>query len=299
MCPWPRIQGAMMDDQTITVAYREWRGEPRGKHRRRREMAEKADAAIATTRAAGVAGGPRSPLIPLPGLASGVGGPIPAKETLGDCIDCHACVNVCPMGIDIRDGQQLACITCALCIDACDEVMDKVDKPRGLIGYVTLADGERERAGADPVPVWRRIVRPRVMLYTVLWSGIGVALVVALLLRTDMTIAVDPVRNPINVTLSDGSIRNAYAVRLRNMTGYDRDFRLSVEAADALTMTLEGATGTTVTVPANETLNQRVYLTSAPGSPASATASMPIEVVATDAAGVGEAREPSVFHGKQ
>ena len=177
--------------------------------------------------------------------------------------------------------------------------MDKVDKPRGLIGYVTLADGERERAGADPVPVWRRIVRPRVMLYTVLWSGIGVALVVALLLRTDMTIAVDPVRNPINVTLSDGSIRNAYAVRLRNMTGYDRDFRLSVEAADALSMTLEGATGTTVTVPANETLNQRVYLTSAPGSPASATASMPIEVVATDAAGVGEAREPSVFHGKQ
>ena len=77
------------------------------------------------------------------------------------------------MGIDIRGGQQLACITCALCIDACDDVMDKVGKPRGLIGYVTLADGERERAGDRDVPVWRRIVRPRVPLYTALWSLIG------------------------------------------------------------------------------------------------------------------------------
>jgi polyferredoxin len=299
MCPWPRIQGAMMDDQTITVAYREWRGEPRGKHRRRREIAERAETAIATTRAAGDVELPRSPKIPLPGRASGVGGAIPAKDDLGDCIDCSACVNVCPMGIDIRDGQQLACITCALCIDACDEVMDKIGKPRRLIGYVTLADGERERAGAAPVPVWRRIVRPRVMLYTVLWAGIGVALVVALFLRTDMSIAVDPVRNPINVTLSDGSVRNAYAVRLRNMTGFDRDFRLSVEAADPLALSLEAANGTTVTVPANETLNQRVYLTSDPGSAASATPSLTVEFLASDAASGREVRERSVFHGKQ
>ncbi len=300
MCPWPRIQGAMMDDQTMTVAYREWRGEPRGKGRRRREAAETADTAIVTTRAAaGVREGTRSPNLPLPGVPSGVGGPIPAKDTLGDCIDCYACVNVCPMGIDIRDGQQLACITCALCIDACNEVMDKVGSPRGLIGYVTLADGEREREGAAPVPVWRRIVRPRVMLYTVLWAGIGVGLAAALLLRTDMGVAVDPVRNPINVTLSDGSIRNAYTVRLRNMTGYDRDFRLSVEAADPVALALEGTAADTVTVPANQTLSQRLYLTSAPGSAASATATMPIEVVATDAAGGREAREPSVFHGNQ
>ena len=146
MCPWPRIQAAMMDEQTLTVAYREWRGEPRGKGTRRRAVAEQAEAEI---RAAGPKIGGRSPNDQLPGLPRGVGGPIPAKEGYGDCIDCNACVNVCPMGIDIRDGQQLACITCALCIDACDEVMEKIGKPRGLIDYITLADGERERAGAD------------------------------------------------------------------------------------------------------------------------------------------------------
>ena len=87
------------------------------------------------------------------------------------------------------------------------------------------------------------ILRPRVLLYTVLWSGIGVALVAALVLRTDMSVAVDPVRNPINVTLSDGSIRNAYELRLRNMTGYDRDFRLSAVADAPLALELQGAAG--------------------------------------------------------
>jgi cytochrome c oxidase accessory protein FixG len=101
MCPWPRIQAAMMDEDTITVAYREWRGEPRGKGKDR--------------------------------------------ENLGDCIDCNACVNVCPMGIDIRDGQQLECITCALCIDACDDIMAKIGKPRGLIDYMALTDEARAR----------------------------------------------------------------------------------------------------------------------------------------------------------
>ena len=258
MCPWPRIQAAMMDEETITVAYRDWRGEPRGKHRKAAGAAE-----------------------------------------LGDCIDCSACVNVCPMGIDIRDGQQLACITCALCIDACDDVMDKVGKPRGLIGYVTLADGERERGGAAPVPVWRRVLRPRVILYTVLWAGIGVALVGALLLRTDMSMSVEPVRNPINVILSDGSIRNAYELRLRNMTGYDRDFRLSAAAEAPLALELQGLPGLTVTVPANETLRQRVYLTSTPDSPAGAQALMPVELVAEDAGSGRRASEATIFHGRQ
>lgn len=255
MCPWPRIQAAMMDEETITVAYRDFRGEPRGKHQKRAETAH------------------------------------------GDCIDCHACVNVCPTGIDIRDGQQLACITCALCIDACDDVMDKIGKPRGLIDYITLNEGERERAGQAPKPVWHSIFRPRVILYTLLWSGIGLGLIAALVLRSDMGIAVEPVRNPINVVLSDGSIRNAYELRLRNMTGYDRDFTLSATAETPLTLELQGRPGLTVTVPANQTLRQRVYLTSAPDSPANTRPMMPVDIVAEDQ--TGRVSENTIFHGRQ
>ena len=101
MCPWPRIQAAMLDEHSLTVTYNDWRGEPRSRH------AKKAAAAGAS---------------------------------VGDCVDCNACVAVCPMGIDIRDGQQLECITCALCIDACDGVMDKLGRERGLISYATLSD---------------------------------------------------------------------------------------------------------------------------------------------------------------
>ena len=149
------------------------------------------------------------------------------------------------------------------------------------------------------MPVWRRILRPRVILYTVLWAGIGVALVGALVLRTDMSMSVEPVSNPINVILSDGSIRNAYELRLRNMTGYDREFRLSAAAEAPLALELQGLPGLTVTVPANETLRQRVYLTSTPDSPASAEALTPVELVAEDAGSGRQAREATVFHGRQ
>ncbi len=147
-CPWPRIQAAMMDEDTITVAYREWRGEPRGKGKRTNDT------------------------------------------ELGDCIDCMACVNVCPMGIDIRDGQQLECITCALCIDACDEMMEKVGKPRGLIDYMALSDEASERSGNAPKNIWKHILRPRTILYTTLWSLVGIGLVVALFMRSDIDLTV-------------------------------------------------------------------------------------------------------------
>jgi cytochrome c oxidase accessory protein FixG len=256
MCPWPRIQAAMMDESTITVGYRDWRGEPRGKHRK----------------AAGA-------------------------ERLGDCIDCSACVNVCPTGVDIRDGQQLGCITCALCIDACDEVMDRTGRPRGLIGYLTLADGERERAGAAPAAAWRRVLRPRVLLYGLLWSGAGLAMLAALLVRTDLDLSVEPVRNPLFVTLSDGAIRNTYELRLRNMTGYDRALALSAAAADPLALELQGLAGDRVTVPANQTLRQRVYLTAAADAAASGADITAVEIVATDPANGATARADTVFRG--
>ena len=195
-CPWPRIQAAMMDEDTITVGYREWRGEPRGRGKKR--------------------------------------------EGLGDCIDCNACVNVCPMGIDIRDGQQMECITCALCIDACDEMMDKIGKPRGLVDYLALSDEENERAGQPPKNIWKHVFRPRTILYTSLWSLVGVGLLFALFIRSDIDMTVAPVRNPTYVTMSDGSIRNTYDVRLRNKHGEDRPFHLTISGDLTMRIQLEG-----------------------------------------------------------
>ncbi|TCS67560.1 cytochrome c oxidase accessory protein FixG [Primorskyibacter sedentarius] len=224
-CPWPRIQAAMMDEDTLTVGYREWRGEPRGKLKK---------------------------------------GKLDANQ--GDCIDCMACVNVCPMGIDIRDGQQLECITCALCIDACDDVMAKIGKPRGLIDYLAASDETSERAGNEPRPVWRHIFRPRTIMYTTLWSLVGLGLVFALFIRPDVEMNVAPVRNPTFVTLSDGSIRNTYDVRLLNKHGDDRPFRITVAGDPALRVQLEGTPYESVTVPADSNYLQRVYVIAPPDS---------------------------------
>ncbi|WP_213685400.1 cytochrome c oxidase accessory protein CcoG [Roseicyclus sp.] len=222
MCPWPRIQAAMMDEHSITVAYRDWRGEPRAKGKER--------------------------------------------DGAGDCIDCNACVNVCPTGIDIRDGQQLECITCALCIDACDDIMAKVGKPRGLIDYMALTDEANERAGKPKVSVWKHIFRLRTIIYTALWSGIGIGLVFLLFVRADIDMTVAPVRNPQFVTLSDGSIRNTYDVRIRNMSHDDSDFAISLVSDAPLEVTLEGQPGQSVNVALNSTHLQRVYVTAPAGS---------------------------------
>ncbi len=258
MCPWPRIQAAMMDPETLTVAYRDWRGEPRGKHRKSAEA-----------------------------------------EGLGDCIDCMACVNVCPMGIDIRDGQQMECIACALCIDACDDVMVKTGRPRGLIDYLALSDEPAERAGAKPRPIWRHVFRTRTVLYTALWLLCGIALVYALFIRSDVDLTVSPVRNPTFVVQSDGAVRNIYDVRLRNKLGEDRTFTLSVSSAAPLSVTLEGIEGAArVVVPADSSFLQRVYVTADPGTEAAAAAATELRIWAEDATGAGRAYRETTFNGR-
>jgi polyferredoxin len=272
-CPWPRIQGAMMDEDTITVGYREWRGEPRGKGNVRRASRAEAAQAEAIASFAGPENGPGGavyPATPYPGRERQVGGDIPAGADVGpgDCIDCMACVNVCPMGIDIRDGQQLECITCALCIDACDEIMAKIGKPRGLIDYMALSDEGRERAGEPPKPVWKHILRPRTILYTTLWSLVGIGLVVALFVRPDISMTVAPERNPVYVTLADGTIRNTYDIRLRNKHGDDRRFRLSLRGPSELRVAVEGTPYESIVVPADTTDLVRVYVLAPPDSAA-------------------------------
>ncbi|MBT8418050.1 MAG: cytochrome c oxidase accessory protein CcoG, partial [Silicimonas sp.] len=269
MCPWPRIQAAMMDEDTITVAYREWRGEPRGKHNLRLEKdRQAAEAKIAAEAALGANAAKYAPT-PYPARELQVGGS-PERDAeeqkIGDCIDCMACVNVCPMGIDIRNGQQMECITCALCIDACDDVMAKIGKPRGLIDYLALTDETREREGKEPRPVWQHIFRLRTMIYTGLWAAVGVALLFLLFIRPEVDLTVAPIRNPQYVVLSDGAVRNAYDIRLRNKHGEDRPFRIHLTGDPALQVALEGSDQTTVDVGANEMRLQRIYISAPSGS---------------------------------
>ncbi|MGH1331933.1 MAG: cytochrome c oxidase accessory protein CcoG [Paracoccaceae bacterium] len=257
MCPWPRIQSAMMDEDTITIAYREWRGEPRGKLKK---------------------------------------GQIDASQ--GDCIDCMACVNVCPMGIDIRNGQQMECITCGLCIDACDEVMDKIGKPRGLIDYMALTDETAERAGKEPRQIWKHILRPRTILYTALWGMVGFGLLFALFIRPDLDVSVAPVRNPVFVTLSDGSLRNTYDVRLRNKHGEDRPFRISLVGDAALRVQLEGTPYEAVNVPADAMVIQRVYVVAPRGSAPAQNERTAFRLWIEDITNGDRAHADTIFNGK-
>ncbi len=229
MCPWPRIQTAMLDEKSLTVLYKDWRGEPRTHGKKREE-----------------------------------GGPA------GDCIDCTQCIQVCPTGIDIREGPQIGCITCALCIDACDKVMAQIGKPRGLIDYVTAEDAEIERKGGTALSPIKRIFRFRTMAYFSLWAGIGLALLFLLGTRTRIDISALHERNPLYVTLSDGSIRNNYVIKVRNMQGRPREVEISIEGLAGAVMwnetgSREGAgRSVRIEVPADAVAKTRIYV-AAPG----------------------------------
>lgn len=223
MCPWPRIQAAMLDEDSLVVTYNDWRGEPRT-HGKKRAKA--------------------------------------AGDSAGDCVDCNACVVVCPAGIDIRDGQQMECITCALCIDACDDIMGKLGREKGLISYSTLSDySTNMQLAMDPVTQqispdrirsedgfvegvrlfdWRIFLRPRTLLYSSIWVAIGIGLLTALTLRDRMGVNVQHDRNPQFVQLSDGSIRNGYTVKILNMLQEPRIIFLSLEGLPGATMTVSG-----------------------------------------------------------
>ncbi|MEJ1157038.1 cytochrome c oxidase accessory protein CcoG [Prosthecomicrobium sp. N25] len=193
MCPWPRIQAALTDEWALNVSYRVDRGEPRTSMK----TAEK-------LRAAG--------------------------EDAGDCIDCRQCVVVCPTGTDIREGIQLSCIQCGLCIDACDNVMDKVGRPRGLIAYDTDINIERREQGKPEI---YRFVRPRTVLYVAVIAIVAAVMVFALTTRATVGVNVLHDRNPVFVVNSDGSVRNGYTVRILNKDREARDFVLAVEGLPA------------------------------------------------------------------
>ncbi|WP_037467323.1 cytochrome c oxidase accessory protein CcoG [Sphingobium herbicidovorans] len=258
MCPWPRIQTAMLDEKSLVVTYKHWRGEKRG-------SLKKAQA---------------------------------APDIYGDCIDCNQCVAVCPTGVDIREGPQIGCITCALCVDACDAVMAQIGKPRGLIDYCTEDDALAEQKGGAPRPVLSTLLRPRTLAYFALWICVGAAMLFALGVRTRLDISVQQDRNPIFVRLSDGTIRNAYTIKLRNMEARPRPMQVGVTGlADAKMWTDAGSreqagSALTTMVAADSVEKLRVFLLLPSAGPV--RQDFAFTVRATDREGGGDS-EPARF----
>ncbi|MHA1128816.1 MAG: FixG Ig-like domain-containing protein, partial [Alphaproteobacteria bacterium] len=214
---------------------------------------------------------------------------------------CNACVAVCPVGIDIRDGQQLECITCALCIDACDEMMIKVGRPTGLIAYLTANDEPLERAGEPPRNMWKHLIRFRTIMYVVLWAAVGLGLLVALFVRPDIEVNVSPIRNPVFVALSDGTIRNDYDLRILNKHGDERPFHITVTSTSVdtfLHVELQGVDGVIVLAPADDTYSQRVYLVANPGDPAGSRNRTEVRIWIEDMTSGDRAYVDTVFNGK-
>jgi cytochrome c oxidase accessory protein FixG len=257
MCPWPRIQTAMLDEKSLIVTYKDWRGEKRGSLKKAQKN----------------------------------------PELYGDCVDCNQCVQVCPTGYDIRNGPDIACITCGLCIDACDRVMKEVGRPRGLIDYATLEDCKAEAAGDPPKPVWKTLLHPRTVIYFAIWGAIGLGLLFMLGSRTHTDISVAPDRNPPFMLMSDGSVRNSYTLKLRNMESRPREMRLALDGLPGAVMWTDtigrddAARELTVEVPADATLPVRAYVIAGPDT---AAQSFAFTVISLDGQGESD-REETTF----
>ena len=182
-------------------------------------------------------------------------------DNRGDCIDCKQCVAVCPMGIDIRDGAQLECIQCALCIDACDDVMKKVDRPTGLITYETDDNIDRFQAGEKPR---YHFLRPRTIVYATAFIIVAAIMLGALLNRSELELNSQRDRNPNYVVLSDGSVRNGYNLKVVNKANEPRVMQLSIEGDPAIVARVLGATADApmeLTIEADRTRDYVIYLT--------------------------------------
>ncbi|MEO7404736.1 MAG: cytochrome c oxidase accessory protein CcoG [Burkholderiales bacterium] len=228
MCPYARFQSAMFDRDTLIITYDQARGEPRGR--------------IASVEA----GGGRR--------AKGVD---PRTVGLGDCIDCGVCVQVCPTGIDIRDGLQYECIGCTACIDGCNHIMDRMGYARGLIRYSTEA---ALQTGASARQIWARVLRPRVLVYSILLGLITLA--AAFMLVTRVPLKVDVIRDRgFAREVEGGRIENVYRLQIMNVTERSRQFSIAVRGIDSVTID----SATTVTIPAatNQGVPTRVRIDAA------------------------------------
>ena len=192
LCPYARFQSVMFDRDTLVITYDTGRGEPRGARSRKTDI-----------KAAG----------------------------LGHCVDCNICVQVCPTGIDIRKGLQYECIGCAACIDGCNQVMDRMGYPAGLIRYTTQNALD---AGYDARTMWKRVFRIRTLIYTGLLAATVVAAGVALFLREPLKVDVMRDRGALAREAAPGIIENVYRLQIMNTAEIPREFTIAVHGVPGL-----------------------------------------------------------------
>ena len=248
MCPYARFQSAMFDRDTLIITYDRERGEPRGPRARN-----------ADRRALG----------------------------LGDCVDCGICVQVCPTGIDIRNGLQYQCIGCAACIDGCNQVMDRMGYARGLIRYATQNAMEAKLTRAQ---MFARMLRPRVLVYTAVLAAIVAGAVFALATRSPLKANVIRDRAALVREVEGGWIENVYRLRLMNLAEEARVFEIRAEGLP--TLALEGEARVAVEATATREVPLRLRL--AAGAVPSGTHAVVFEVRALGLESVA-VREKSVF----
>jgi cytochrome c oxidase accessory protein FixG len=219
MCPWPRFQGAMLDEHSLIVTYEAWRGEPRGK-----KKAKEAD-------------------------------------KLGDCVDCNLCFNVCPTGVDIRNGPQLACIGCGLCVDACNSIMGKLGRPLELITYDSLSNSDARAAGK---PTKFKFIRTRTIIYAVGLVLITAGMLFSLSTRATMGVTVQADRSPLFVKLGDGEIQDGFTLKIANKSPQPMEYRVSVTGIDGLSIKVIGADPQALKVGGDSVGTFRMLLKAAP-----------------------------------
>jgi cytochrome c oxidase accessory protein FixG len=194
MCPYARFQSAMFDHDTMIVSYDTQRGDPRGSRGRTVD---------------------------------------PKAQGLGDCIDCTLCVQVCPTGIDIRNGLQYQCISCAACVDVCDSVMDKMNYPRGLIRFATQNGLAKRWSNAQTL---RRVLRPRVLIYSSILLLICAAFIASMAMRSPFRVDVVRDRGALARLVDEGAIENVYRLQLMNATESPQRYRVVVEGLEGASL---------------------------------------------------------------
>lgn len=259
-CPWPRIQTAMLDEHSLIVTYQSWRGDRRAPKRKSESWEDR------------------------------------HARGFGDCIDCTQCVQVCPMGIDVRTGAQADCINCGLCIDACDQIMAGQGRPRGLIAFDTLA-AQSVRGTAEPYRV--PVMRARTLVYLGLMVAIAGAMAGVFAGRSQLDVTAQRERAPLFVTLADGRVRNAYTVKVANKGHETRRYELTAVGLPGAALSVAGEEEAGLSVPleadADSVGTHRVYVTAAPGS--LTAASTPLTFVVRDEARGEQAEVETVFLG--